>query len=125
MDEKSRKKACPQSEIYIPPEVRIRYFPPNKQPETFDVLPLYGLKEYHERLVHEVSILENAEYAKKWKEFRDGLPETARAIKGINFKSDKIPCFVNQVRRKMPKDYYLKQQKAPCPDPIFYKSKFK
>ena len=114
------KKNCPQHKIYIPDEIRVRYFPPNQQFETFDVLPLYNLKEYNERLTKEVSI---PAYKEKWEKFKNGLPDSARRFERITFKSDKVPCFVNQVRKKLPKEYFEKQQKASSPGAIFYRSK--
>lgn len=119
----SERKELNSRRHYIPEEIRIKYFPPDSNIPTYDILPLFELENYEEKIQHQVSIIENPHYAKKWESFVQQLPDSAKQLRPVHFNQNTIPIFSKYRRRKVPPEYFQAFIHKPMPEAIFRKTK--
>ena len=117
-----KKRQCYQ-DLVLPREVRIKYFPINSEKFSYDVLPLFGMKEHENRIMNQVSILKNEKYAEKWKKFLEGMPASLSEIKPTSLEIKSIAVFANYRRQNVSENYYETYVGPPSPDAIFHRSK--
>ncbi|KAK6622788.1 hypothetical protein RUM43_008631 [Polyplax serrata] len=116
------KQKCNQTPC-IPEEVRVKYFPQFANKFSYDVLPLFELEDYNKKTMKEVSILENPKYRDKWEAFKNGIPQTALALKPVYLVTNKVPIFSNYRRQKVPPEFLASFHVPPSPDALFRKTK--